>query len=120
MNQACLIDVGVSSFLLRPPPTNPDYAPTPRIQRSSTSSRSQHQHPPTEPTLPPSDSAPPSYAEVVQVSSPYNRTNAAESSTTVTREVALSTPYGDSFAVEVRPGPVEPSAPYPSLPHLVE
>lgn len=60
------------------------------------------------------------YAEVVQVSSSYNQTNVAESSALVTREVAPSTPYGASLGVEVRPGPVEPSAPYPTLPHLVE
>lgn len=59
------------------------------------------------------------YAEVVQVSSSYNQTNVAESSALVTREVA-PTPYGASLGVEVRPGPVEPSAPYPTLPHLVE
>ncbi|KAL5968214.1 hypothetical protein TSMEX_004069 [Taenia solium] len=98
----------------------------PPLPASNTSTllRSQLSRPPTllRPGIAPSHSLmfTLAYAEVVQVSSSYNQTNAAESSATVTREVALSTPYGASFGVEVRPGPVEPSAPYPSLPHRVE
>ncbi|CUT98652.1 Mixed-lineage leukemia [Echinococcus multilocularis] len=113
-------DAEVSSFLLRPPPTNPDYAPTPQIPRSSASLHSQHQHPPTELTFPPSDFAPPSYAEVVQVSSPYSQTNVTQSPASVTQDVTLSTSHEACSGVEVRPSSAEPSAPYPTLPHLVE